>query len=349
MRYFWAAMALAACVIWAPPASAQQRSEPSVAAVEATLADIGQWTLEYSAVLGGAGAVLEEIDPFIVILDRFSAGETDSRAALRQIGEWRGNAANRIETVRGNAANLRAPPSLALLGPSAVGLDRAMATARRDLPALLDEIASMLDAVAAMGSDAIRNPEKGIEARERAIYGSVIQLIRIDLRRIDANIAALSADHPNRPIMRATQIYYSALMLIPQHEVDVMNGVEPGPIRVAAGLRLAAQDMRTQTAQCAPLAQRTIDALRTRPAPSGSENIIGMIGDMMATFPDTVRAYNGVADALDGAAAHIEAGGEVADASEVHDAAALPYLREIERLEQVRANLAATIGRRGGV
>ncbi len=349
MRGFWAAMALGACVIWPPLASAQQRSEPSVAAVEATLADVGQWTLEYNAVLGDAGAVLDEIDPFVDILDRFSAGEINSTPALRRIDEWRRNAADRISAVRTSVADLREPPSLAWLGSSAAGLDGAMATARRDLPPLLNEIANMLDEVAAMGADAIRNPEKGIEARERAVYGSVIQLIRIDLRRIDANIAALPTDHPNRPIMRATQIYYSALMLIPQHEIDVMDGLEPGPVRVAAGLRLAAQDMRAQTAQSAPLAQRMLEGLRARPALPGSENIIGMINDMMATFPDTVRAYNGLADSLDRAAVHIEAGGAVADASEVHDAAALPYLQEIERLERVRANLAATIGRRGGV
>lgn len=349
MRDFWAAMALAACAIWAPLASAQQQGEPSVQALEATLADVGQWTLEYSAVLGDAGAVMEEMDAYIAILDRFSAGETGAGAALAQLSAWRSNAIGRIDAVKANANNLREPPSLAFLGPSAVGLDRALATARRDIAPLLDEIASMLDEVAAMGAEAIRDPEKGLEARQRAVYGSAIQMVRIDLRRIDANLAALTGDHPNHPIMRATQLYYAALMLVPQHEIDVMNGIAPAPTRVASALRLAGQDMRTQTAQSATLAQRLIDGLRARPLPPGGENIVSMIRDMMATFPDTVRAYNGVADSLDRAAAHIEAGGEVAGASEVHDTAVLPYLQEIERLERVRANLAATIGRRGGV
>lgn len=347
MRAFWAAMVVAAGLIWAAPAGAQR--EPSVGAMEATLADMGHWMLEYNAVLAGGGAALDEIDAFVEILDRYSTGETNSTRALRQIEQWRRNAADRMSTVRASAANLRDPPPLAMLGPGSAGLGRAMATARRDLTPMMDEIANMLDGAAAMGVDAIRDPEKGIEARTRAIYGSVIQLVRIDLRRVDANIAALPATHPNRPLLRATQIYYSALILVPQHEIDVVDGIEPAPTRVAAALRLAAQDMRTQVAQCAPLAQRTIEALHASPGLPGSENIVGMVEDMMATFPETVRAYNGVADSLDTAAAHIEAGGEVADASEVHDEAAAPYLQEIERLEQIRVNLAATIGRRGGV
>ena len=68
-----------------------------------------------------------------------------------------------------------------------------------------------------------------------------------------------------------------------------------------------------------------------------------VILQMMATFPESVRTYGGVAATLDDAAAYIEGGGEVGEAWARQEEAALPMFEHITRQEGQRAQLAAQL------
>src|SRR5690349_7011259 len=118
MKRLLAAVLLAALSL-VQPAHAQP-SNPSVAQVQAALADMGNWSLEHQAVMQLAARPLMEMDAFTAILDQFAEGDLNERAAVRELEGWRGHARESIAQARNAANALRPPPSLALYGPTGV-------------------------------------------------------------------------------------------------------------------------------------------------------------------------------------------------------------------------------------
>lgn len=326
----------------APP---PQRGEPTIAQIEHVIAEIGAWTLDYGALLTEASSVMDEVEGYTGILDRFANGDLRARRAREEMQAWRTNAIARAQALRARAVALRAPPSLALLGPEGGVLENAFAIARNDLPALVDEMIVSLDAFAAVGEEAITNPNTAASARHRAVYQSSIQLIRIDSRRISATAAALANDHPNRHVMEATIAYYAGLTAFPAHELGVIEGAEANPAAVAATLRQSGRDMRASLAQASLHADRMAQHLRSMPAPPEAQQMRQVIIRMADTFPATVRVYGRLADTIDNAALFLEQGGTVADAWARQEEAALPVFDQIAQLENERAQLATQLRR----
>lgn len=147
-------------------------STPSVAAVEQAVGEMGDWTLAYSALVAQASQVMDEVDNCTAVLDRFANGQIREREALRQMEAWRANAISRGQALRVEAAALRDPPSLTVFGERGAALREALETSRGDLPVLVDQMISVLDALGALGSEAIRNPTKTADARRRAVFTS---------------------------------------------------------------------------------------------------------------------------------------------------------------------------------
>jgi hypothetical protein len=329
------------------PARPRAQSAPSesMTAVEAAVGEIGAWSLEYIEILTQAGAVMDEIDAYTVILDRFASRDLRQREALRQIEAWRANVISRAQALRANAIALRAPPSLTVFGERGAQLENALATARADLPVLVDEMTALLEACADLGAEAVRSPTKAADARRRAVYASSVQLIRIDTRRISANLAALPEQHPSHALLRVTLAYYSGLQSLPAHELRLLDGVESAPTAVAAGLRRSAQEMRAELAQVMPRAESLEREMRATPHPPEGRSLVQALTQMLQTYPETVRVYGLLADTLDNAASNIEGGVEVSEAWARQEEAALPLLDQITRLDNQRAQLAAAFRR----
>jgi hypothetical protein len=330
-------LGLALCL---QPAAAQQQ-EPSVASVRATLADMAEWMIEYSTVLDHGAELMNNLDDFALILERFEDGDINQRTALSQLERWRVTNRTEFEVVRVMERNLRRPPSIADFGPSAAPLEFALHTARDNLAPVLDEIAAVLEASASMGVEAVRgDPGKTFEVRERAFYQSSIQLVRIDLRRVEIQGAALERDHPNQPLMTATQHFYAALMAMPSHELARLDGENPDRGALAVLLRQSAREMRVHTGQSAVLASRMRETMRWSQSAELAP-LSEMIVRLMDTFPASVVAYNGLADGVDAAAACVERGDATLQCWTVLDTQTRAPLEEIGRLERVRAELIA--------
>lgn len=340
MMRFVSALVLGLALAASPPAAAQQQ-EPSVASVRATLSDMAAWMLEYSTVLDRGGELMENLDEFVAILEQFDAGEINERTALARLDRWRVNNRTELEAVRALERGLRRPPSIADFGPSAAPLEFALHTARENLPPVLEEIGAVLEASASMGIEALRGgPGKSLEVRQRAFYQSSLQLVRIDLRRVEVQGAALDQDHPNRPLMFATQRFYAALMAMPTHELARLDGANPDRAALAVALREAARDIRSNTAQTSALASRMRETMRWSQSEE-LEPLTQMIVRLMETFPDSVIAYNGLATGVDAAAACVERGDDTLDCWSVMDEQTRAPLEEIGRLERVRAEVIA--------
>lgn len=338
MRFF--SVLLMSLALAAQPATAQQR-EPTVASVQATLADMAAWMLEYSAVLDQGAELMNNLDEYVSILERFEARDISERTALAQLEQWRVNNGTELEAVRALERALRRPPSIAEFGPDAAPLEFALHTARDNLLPVLDEIGAVLEASASMGVEAIRGGRgKSLELRQRAFYQSSLQLVRIDLRRVEIQGAALDQNHPNRPLMIATQRFYAALSAFPLHELAALDGARPDRGALATGLRAAARDMRVQTAQTLVLAAAMRDQMRIQQAPEMA-SLARMIARMMETFPASVAAYNGLADGVDAAAACVERSDATLTCWALLDEQTRAPLEEIGRQERIRAELVA--------
>ena len=322
------------------PASAQTQ-EPSVAAVQSVLQDMAHWMLEYGEVLEQGGQLMDNLDEFVLILEQFDAGDLTERAALTRLERWRRENRTELEAVRAAERRLRRPPSIALFGAESAPLEFAMNTARDNLLPVIDEIGSVLETSASMGVEALRNGTgKTLEVRQRAFYQSSIQLVRIDLRRVEIQGAALEPNHPNRPLMLATQSFYAALMAMPTYEIAVLDEANPSRSDLARSLRQYAREIRTRSAESGESALQMREMMRW-----GQTNelapMMQMIIRMMDTFPDTVRAYNGLADGVDAAAVCVEGSRDTLDCWGIMDERTRGALEEIGRLERIRAEIVA--------
>lgn len=329
----------------APLPAAPQRAGPSVAEVEAALGEVGAWTLEYNAILAECAAVLNEIDAYIAIFERVVNREIREREALRQLEAWRANVVARAEALRASAVALRAPPSLAVMGELGARFDVALAAARADLPSFVDQMAAALEAHAALGAEAIRSPTKISEARQRAVFSSSLQLIRIDARRLAANLAAVPDGHPQAALLNAMLAYYAGFEAFPTHELRLLDSVTIDPMSVAVALRRAAQDMRGHLTEATARTERAERELRSLNLPPEARQLRQAAAQVLQSYPETVRAYGQLADTLDSAAGQIEAGTTVDEAWASHEQASLPILDEIARLDDQRTQLVAGLRR----
>lgn len=356
MRRWTLVIFAVATMAWSAPARSEPTPMPAppraeeaplgdltAAQVEAIISDVGVWSLDYNDILTSATSVMDSVDRFVEILDRFDRRELRERAALAALDEWRVDAVQRAEAVRARARTLRMPPSLRALGPVGERMEAAFITGRNDLEPLISEIITNLDAMAAIGRDAISDPGKGVEARQRVFFTSALELVRIDSRRIQAAVAALPEDHPNRSIMRGNLRYYEALAAFPAHELRVLDGGAPDPASVANTLERSAQAMRQELAQSEELIERMLTQARFSPSPPDGANVVRGVISIIETLPETVRLYRGVADSLDQAAMRIRAGATVIDAWASQEGTSLPILEQIARADTERARLAAEI------
>jgi hypothetical protein len=306
---------------------------------------MGAWTLVYSALLTQTAGLMDEIDGYNAILDRVAARQTREREALRELQAWRDNAVARAQALRVNAVALAPPPSLAVLGEEGRALEQALIRSREDLPLLIDQTVASLEAFAALGAEAIRSPTKIGDARLRAVYESTLQIIRIDLRRLEASAAALTNQHPNRSIIEANIAYYAGLQSLPSYELQTLDGGQPDPAAVAATLRQSAQTMRAEAAEAVTQAERMRREAQLFPAPPEGRDLQRVVIQMMETVPDLAAQYGLLAGTLEQAAAHIEGGGEVTDAWIRQEETAIPIFDQITRLDDRRAQLAAGLQR----
>lgn len=321
------------------------RREPTAAEVQAAVGAVGAWSLEYATLLQQAGEVMDEVDSYTAIIDRFAAREIRERAALEQLEAWRVNTVARGQAVRARAVALRHPPSLSAMGEDGAVLENAFAMSRADLPELIDEIIASMEALAAFGADAIRSPSKISDTLRRAVYSSSMQMIRIDTRRISANAAALSDDHPNKHVMETIVAYYAALGAMPAHELRVLDGEPADPASVGATLRQSARDMRVSLARASRATDQMTREIRNAPAPPDVREMQRTVLQMMESFPATIRVYGQLADTLDAAAARIDVGASVVDVWGEQETAAIPLLDQITQLETERSRLAASLQR----
>lgn len=320
-------------------------NEPSIAQIEALVGAIGMWSGEYAAHLTAASALMDEVNGYTAILDQFSAGDLRPRAALERLEAWRANAVARGQALRVQAATLRAPPSLALMGEQGIAIEGAFAVARSDLVPLIDEMIVLLESLAAFGVEAIRSPTKAAETRLRAIYTSAVQMVRIDERRIRATSLALAPDHPNRAIMEATLHYYAAVSAMPSHELRVLDGAPADQDGLAATLRQSAQGMRTSLAQSETHAQSMINQMRNAPRDPSTENLRRLVLEMAETFPASIASYRRLADTLDNAARLISGGESVVNAWATQESMSLPIFDEVTQHENRRIELASQLRR----
>jgi len=344
MKRLIAALALALAAFAAAPQAASQ--EPSVAAQQALLSDFGAWTLEYNAILNDAVATVDAIDEFVAVMDGFSAGEINRRAALARIDERQQASRERVSAARQAAAQLRRPPAFSALGAGGEALALATAAARDGLDPLLVQLGRMIDASAELGRSAIRDPSKNLEARERAAYESAVQLVRIDLVRLNLTLAALPPDNPNAPLVHAMRRYSEAVIIIPAAQLDALEGRPTERAAMATALREAARDIRANAARCEQLAAQVREQARWG-GPREYEPLARIMVQMLDTYPPTIVAYRGLADAVDAAADSLSAGDDPLDAWDQLDRLSRPHFDEISRLENARARLAT--GQRSGL
>jgi hypothetical protein len=327
------------------PARAASTQGPTIAQVEQALGEIGVWSLEYSAIITSAAEVMNEVEGYTAILDRVASRQLRTRAALEEMEAWRTNAVARAQAVRANAAAFRPPPSISGISEEMATLEGALVLARNDLPVLIDEMITSLEAWAAYGAEAIRNPNQVADTRLRAVYASGIQLIRIDTRRLSSSMRAAPANHPNRFMIEAMIAYYAGLSLFPLHELRIVDGEQSDPATVAATLRQYAGEMRASLVQAETHAARTAREYAAMPAPPEAQQLRQTVIQMMESYPESVGLYRQLAEGLDTAASGIETGSPIAEAWGAQETAALPVLDQIGRIEERRAQLAAQLRR----
>lgn len=337
MKRLLAACAIAVSVI-ATPAGAQQQ-DPQILLAEAAI-----WSRDFGAILQQASEPLVGIDSFVQIMDRLGAGQIDAERATAEVEAWRADSLARVARARAAAESLRAPPSFAHLGPEGVRLDAAYEASRDSALPLVHEFERVIVALADFGASAIRDPTKTQDARHRAVLNAAMQLIRVDLSRIDAAAASLSTEHPHQAVQVATQHYYYASIAIVEYALATLDG---GGDRasVVATLRNEASAMRRELDRATTLAARMTETLPAQLAGAPPEFVEAAM-QAFRTYPDTIRAFGGLADGVDVAAASLQRGAHPLDVWADQEIADRPYLDELDRLDAVRQDIIANNNRR---
>jgi hypothetical protein len=327
---------------FAAPAAAQSTPAPTVASVQALLADAGRWTQEFQAIMTRMNEPLTNMQPYLNALDGFTAGEVSAEDAHAAIDAWRAQGLQTLAEARVSAGALRPPPSFSSLGPEGLALEGALIGARDNLLPTLLEIERVVNAAADMGVAALRDPTKGYDARQRAWYRASAQLVRVDRTRINLAYAGLPQGHPNRFLMAATLHYYDALTAVPDYALQELDG---GGDRVALvrSLRENARAMRVELNRSSVATQQTLERARASQAGEAVVLLRVMI-QTLETYPDSIRAYHGLAGGIDRLADSIESGGDISDAWGNQEESDLPHLTEIDRLERMRAAMIANNG-----
>jgi hypothetical protein len=342
MKRLLAALAFLLLPLSQSPAAAQSPAE--VAALQNMLADVGQWSLEHSAIMERASAPLAGVEAYIHILDSFENGDIDVETAAERIRQWRDSALGAIGQAKRDADNLRQPPSLALLGAEGVGLSVAMRTTRENTTPTLVEFERVVTTITEYGLAALRDRHGALEAQQRAVLSASAQLVRVDLARIRVNAASLADDHPNQALMNATAHYYAVLMGVPQLAINELNG-QGDRVAMIAALRRSAQSMRDELARCDALTRQMRARFGAVQAGPGVEMVRSVI-EMVETFPDSIRAYQGLVNNVDQVIEDLERGTDAVQVWVDQSDRDAPYMEEIARLEQVRATLVANNNRR---
>jgi len=334
------AAVLMAALSFAQPAAAQTSSErQAVAEVQILLADVGRWSQEYLAVINQAVQPLSDIQSFVDILDRFTDGDIRASQARSEIEAWRSQSLSVIALARVAAERLRPPPSLSILGPEGADMDRALQAARDNALPIVHEFESVVNACAELGLEAIRDTSKGFEARQRALLRAQMQLVRVDLGRIDLSVAAVAPTHPTHHVARATQHYYAALLAVPDYALQELDGGGDRDALVAS-LRQSAEHMRASLAEATSTSEQIRERLRAQLGGPAVE--VARTGlRVFETYPASIRAYSGLADNIDRVATAIERGDDVLMVWGDQEEWDMPFLNEIDRLDRVRADLLA--------
>jgi hypothetical protein len=338
MRRLLAACAIAVSLV-ATPVSAQQQDS------QVLLAEAAIWSRDFSAIMQQAAEPLVGIDTFVQqIMDRFEAGRIDAERAAAEVEAWRVDSLAKVARARAAAESLRAPPSSAHLGPDGVRLDTAFAASRDSAAPLVHEFERVIIALADFGVSAVRDPSKAQDARQRAVLNAAMQLLRVDLNRIDAAAASLSTEHPHQAVQVATQHYYNASIAMITY---ALAALDDGGDRTAviATLRSESSAMRRELDRARILAARTIETLPAQLAGAPPEFVEAAM-QAFRTYPDTIRAFSGLADGVDVAAASLQRGAHPLDVWADQEVSDRPYLDELERLDAVRQEIMANNNRR---
>ena len=337
LRFVFSLFVAAAAL--AQPALAQ-RSEPSAAQYQTLLADVGAWSLQQQRVMDLVIAPLADSARFVEILEAFSSGKAQAEETARALETWRAQGMTTFAQARAAAEALPAPPSLELMGAQGAPLTRIMNAARDGLLPSIHEAERVLNALVDLGLTSLSDPGKVYEVRQRAVLEAQIQMVRVDLARIELNAASLPDDHPNHALMVATEHYYASVLATPLYVLQAMEG---GGDRAAliASMRRSAQSMRQELARADALTQRVVADLRARPNFGEGAGLVRAVLAAAETYPDSIRAYNGLADGIDVAAASLERGADALDVWADQEESDMPHLTEIARLEALRATLIA--------
>jgi hypothetical protein len=339
MKRFFAALC-AAILSLTQPASALPQ-DPAVETAQSVVAEIGRWSLEQQNVLQLASQPLAEINVFVEILDRFSRRQLGAREAAAELEAWRARALQAVAQARAAAVALRAPPSLSVYGPQGAALESSLHAARDGLLPTIHEFERVVNACADLGLAAIRDPEKSYEAQRRALLQAQVQLVRVDSNRLRLTAAGVSPTHPTHAVFSAMQNYYVALLVVPEYALAAMDGGGDRAATIAA-MRQSAQAMRADLARVTELCQQ----LRVQlPAQLGGQapDMLRAVMQMLDSYADSVRAFNGLASNIDRAATALETGGDVLDVWGDQEEWDAPYLDEIDRLDRHRAQIAANM------
>jgi hypothetical protein len=337
MKRLFAACALALSMI-ATPVSAQQQD------VQVLLAEAAIWSRDFGAVMTQAAEPLAGIDAFVQIMDRFGAGEIDAQRAAADVEAWRADSLAKVAHARAAAEALRAPPTFAHLGPDGVRLDAAFRANRDSAVPLVHEFERVVNAVADLGVAAVRDPTKLLDVRHRALLNATIQLLRVDLGRIDAAAASVSEQHPHQAVSVATQHYYNGLIHMLTYALESLDGAgdRGGAIGTLRGEGVAMRRELDRASRLAASMQETLPAQLAGAPPELIEAALAAF----RTYPDTIRAFSGLADGLDAAAASLQSGANPLDVWADQEARDRPYLDELDRLDAVRQELIANNNRR---
>jgi hypothetical protein len=338
MKRLLIAFALAAATLGGP-ALAQPR-EPSAADYQAVLADVGAWSLQEQAAMDRAIAPLLNANRFVEILENFTAGRARADEASSALEAWRTEGLAALAEARAAAEALPPPPSLALMGSQAASLSRVLNGARDSLLPTIHEIDRVLNTLTDLGLASLSDPGKLYQVRRRALLEAQIQLVRVDLARIELNAASLGNDHPNQALMVATQHYYATLLAVPTHALAEMDG-GGNRTELVSSLRQSAARMRVELDRADALAQRTVTELRAMLQLGEGAELVRTVLAAAETYPSSVRAYHGLADGIDVAAASIERGADTLDVWADQEESDMAHLEEIARLERVRVTLIA--------
>lgn len=334
-----AALALAVMAMSPAPAHAQTPAE-----MQASLADIGTWMQEYQAVMAFANEPFMTMEPFYAALDGFADGSMSARRARRAIEQWNERAIASMDQARAGARALRAPPHLSGYGPDGAALEAVLVATRDNLGPTLDEMERVIETSVALGLGSLDDRAKGIEARERAFFNASIQLTMVDRGRIDISAAMIPSDNPNHALMVATQHYYDSVIIMPRYALEALDG---GGDRQAliASLRQSARSLRAELARGRVLVEQIQIQAREMQAGPGVE-LGRLLLRMVATFPQSFAAYEGLAVGIDDAVVALENGADVRDVWAQQEMNDRPHLDEIDRIERVRAAMLAENQRR---